>query len=529
MAYVPSNPDDDEEQRRASASNAPGSFGDTTPTSTPTKTNFVNVSDYLDKNPNASEHLGDLASSKLSSQRDETQASLDQAKSGFGQQVQAGTTELDNDFLSSAFSSPETFTQDPNNTARFHALRDASYKGPSSLESTDIFAPTQSKITALNQAGQGLGTEAGRTKLVEGLSTNPTHGKSALNQLILQGNPAAAQKISDTAATFGNVDSQWQQFVQDAPNQVNQARSTTDATRAATRAGLDEATQTFSKGLTDQTAKATNERDAFNLNFSNMSNKLNNGSGSDLNQQELDSLGMSDAFPYLSKLNDFNSSRGLSYYNNPVQLSGFLNPGRANSNIPTQANTATPEQYAREAALQQMAGHDLGLPDQQGTPYQANGQMPTLDYMGAFNKAGSDLQAADNAFLGGGTWMKDASGNYTGALQQGASPLGADADQIKSIYARQTQPDYYTNPATGAGALPGYQTAPPPAGWDANQPAPYPAPTSNPPQGLIQPRWNPYIGQWEGAQLQPNTPPPTQPPASGGGGGKIFYSQGYTQ
>jgi hypothetical protein len=65
MAYVPGSPDDEEAKRRAAAGNPPGSFGDTTPSSTPTKTNFVNVSDYLDKNPEASAHIGDLASGKL--------------------------------------------------------------------------------------------------------------------------------------------------------------------------------------------------------------------------------------------------------------------------------------------------------------------------------------------------------------------------------------------------------------------------------------------------------------------------------
>jgi hypothetical protein len=277
MAYVPTNPDDEEAKRRAAAGNPPGSFGDTTPSSTPTHTNFVNVSDYLDKNPDASTKLGDLASSKLASQRDETLNAVNSAKSGFGDQVQAGGTKMDQSVLDSAFSSPETFTQDPNNTAKFLALRDAAYKGPNSLQETNLFAPTQSKITALDQAGAGIGTEAGRTNLVEGLSSHPTHGKSALNQLLLQGNPDAAQKITDTAGTFKNVDDQWQQFVQDSPNQVSQMKAETDATRNATRAGLADVTQKFTNQLDTQTKAATNDRNAFNLKYQNIDNAIAGG------------------------------------------------------------------------------------------------------------------------------------------------------------------------------------------------------------------------------------------------------------
>jgi hypothetical protein len=508
MAYVPTNQDDEEAKRRAAAGTPPGSFGDTTPSSTPTHTNFVNVSDYLDKNPNASANLGDLASSKLASQRDEAQNAIGSAKSDFGQQVQAGGMKLDQSVLDNAFSSPETFTKDPSNTAKFLALRDAAYKGPQSLQETDVFAPTQSKITALDQAGQGLGTEAGRTNLVEGLSSHPTHGKSALNQLLLQGNAGAAQKITDTAGTFKNVDDQWQKFVEDSPNQVSQVKSETDAARNATRAGLTDATKAFTDQLAAKTAKATNERDAFNLNYTNLNNKLNDGrSGSDLSARELEDLGMKDAFPYLSKLNSFNMD--LDRWGNPVPLSGYVDQGQANSNIPTAGNIASSQDYAREAALQQLSGNDLGLADTPENPYTSNGRLPTVDYKGAFGAAGTRLQGQEQDIL---------------AHPEAYYPIsnGVPTDDFWSKFypaKSHSQADgYYTNPSANATPVDGYSFAPPPAGWDANKPPPYPAPTSNPPDGLIQPSWNQYTGQWEG----PRIAPPPHPP-SGTGGGRVTF------
>lgn len=508
MAYVPTNPDDEEAKRRAAAGNPPGAFGDTTPSSTPTHTNFVNVSDYLDKNPGAGEHIGDLATDKLTTQRDEAMGSINDAKTGFGQQVQAGGMKLDQSVLDNAFSSPETFTQDPNNTAKFLALRDAAYKGPNSLQESDVFAPTQSKVTALDQTGAGLGTEAGRTNLVEGLSSHPTHGKSALNQLLLQGTPDAAQKINDTAGTFANVDDQWQKFVQDSPNQVSQVKSETDAARNATRAGLTDATKAFTDQLSAKTAKATGEHDAFNTNYTNLNNKLNDGhSGADLTAKELEDLGMKDAFPYLSKLNSFNQD--LDRYGNPVALSSYVTPGRADTNIPTAGNVASSQDYAREAALQQLSGNDLGLADTPENPYVANGKLPGVDYMGAFGAAGTRLQGQEADVL------KNPADYYPVAA-------GVPTDDFWSKFypakSHSNADGYYTNPDTQATPVAGYQFAPPPAGWDANQPPPYPAPTSNPPANLTNARWNQYTGQWEGAQLQPNNPPPPQT-----GGGRVTF------
>lgn len=496
MAYVPVNQDDEEAKKRAAAGTPPGSFGDTTPTSTPTKTNFVNVSDYLTKNPEASTHLGDLGASKLNQQQNEAQSAVSGAKSGFGNDVSAGGQTLDQSFLDSAFSNPESFVQNPDNTAKFLSLRDAAYKGPDSLQSTSYFAPAQDKISGLKTTAEGLGTEAGRNALVGDLSSHPTSGKTSLNQLLLQGNPDAAAKIENAAKGFSGVEDEWQNFVNTSPDQVSQARTSTDAARTATRAGLDTAVNNFSTGLQDATTKATSDRDAFNLNYKNTQDAIAAG-GQGLTPQQLKDLGIDDAYPYISKLHDFNGPQGLSYYNSPVQLSNYeTNQGSANSNLPTSASVASPEQYARESALQQLAGRDLGLPDQQEAPYSSNGKMPTLDYMGAFNSAGSKLENFDK------TWQPKVAGYGPD-----------DIAMLNAIHSRNptgNDTSYYTNPSAGAAAPGGYGVTPPPPGWNPSQPVPYPRPTSNPPSNLINAAWNPYTGTWEGVQLAP-----------GGGGGDV--------
>lgn len=500
MAYVPMN-QDDEEKRRAAAGGAPGSFGDTTQAAGTTQPKFVNVADYLNKNTEGSAQIGEAASNKLVAQRDEAGNQVTDSGNKFNQDVSSGTTNLDENLLGNALSKPEDFVQDPNNTAKFLAMRDASYKGPASLQSTSYFAPADTKVSGLKTTAEGLGTEAGRNALVSSLSDHPTQGKTSLNQLLLQGNPAAAEKIQNTAGTFKSVEDQWAQLLANAPSTVDAARAATDSARTTTQSRLGDTTKGFTTGLTNKLNTATNERDAFNLDYQNIDSELSKG-GTGLSQVQLDKLGIKDAYPYLSKLEQFNRPTALGYYNAPVPLTNYVTPGSPNSNVPTMGGVSSPEDYAREAALQQLSGNDLGLPDQPETLYSANGRLPGVDYMGAFNQGGTSLQNFDK--------------NWTPKV------AGYGPDDINQLYAVQgrqgigtsTPGSYYTDPNAGATPSGGFGIAPAPEGWDPQQPPPYPQPTSNPPSSLINPQWNPYTGQWGGAQLQPNNPPPQGTPTN---------------
>lgn len=512
MAYVPQAQNDEDKRKAQTAGTELGSFSGQTGTQAPTQPKFTNVADYLNKNPEGSANIGQAASDKLSAQRDEASGSVLNSSDKFTQDVNAGKVDLDQNVLDSGLNDSTNFVKDPNNVAKFTAMRDAAYKGPSSLQSTDYFAPTQSKVTGLGTTATGLGTEAGRNALVGSLSDHPTQGKTSLNQLLLQGNDAAAKKIQDTAGTFKSVEDQWAKLLAEAPEAANAARAATDATRATTQQKLGETTGAFKTGINDKLAKATNERDAFNLNYQNIDNKLNGQyDGSDLTQRELDDLGISGASPYLAKLHEFNGPNALSYYGQTTPLSGHITDrGSAITNTPTYGGVASAEDYAREAALQQLSGNDLGLADTQENPYAANGRLQNVDYMGAFQEGGQKLQSADEG------WRPQQDGSDTNMLYNIQARRGITSGNPTSGAPTN---DYYTSPSAGATPGAGYEMAPPPAGWDPNTPAPYGAPTSNPPAGLVNPRWNAYTGQWEGAQLAPNPTPGSPGTGPGNGGG----------
>lgn len=364
MAYVPSTPEDEESKRRAAAGTAPGSFGDTTPTSTPTKTNFVNVSEYLGKNPDASKNLGDMAVGKLEGERDAAKGAVLDTQSKFGQQVEGGSTKLDNDFLSGALSNPTGTTSNPESMAKFMALRDASYKGPQNVETTDLFAPTQSKVTALGQRAQSIGTEAGRNSLVEGLSVNPTKGKTSLNQLVMQGNPEAAERVSNTAGTFKDVDYQWQDFLKAAPGQVSQAKADTSAARDATRSGLQQTMNSFSQQTKDASQQAETARQTKNQGISDTFGKLS--SPETLLPEEVSRLGVdpSQIANYNTVNRAFGAYTDMGLGTAPVAFGQSASP-TYDGNTPTAESMARPEDFQRDAALEALSGISFGLNNDQ--------------------------------------------------------------------------------------------------------------------------------------------------------------------
>ncbi len=493
MAYVPN---EEEEKQEANGGSQPGLLGGGRQSGGPSRSSFVNVSEYLDKNPNEGENLVGRVVGNLEQERNDTQSAVNSANTEFGNRVNSSSVNPDQDFLNSAFSKPEEFVQNNDNVARFEAMKNAAYNGPMSFEETDLFAPVQSKVDALKTKGSSLGTEAGRNAVLSPLSAKPTAGKTALNQLILQGTPDAAKKLETAAGTFPAVEEQWNQVRQQGGQQAQTAKTSTEAARAATNTGLKNTTDTFKSGLNTKLTQATTDRDAFNSQYQALMSALMDQGGMNLRPEQLEKLGIKDAYPYLSKLNDFNQPRGLGYYNSATPLSSYVQPGQANSALPTLEGVADQGDYAREAALQQLSGSDLGLPDQMGERYAANGKMPAVDYMSAFNTAGSKLQDLDKS------WTPKVAGYGPD-----------DLSQLYAIQGRQSTPNYYSSPDVTATPTKDFGIAPAPTGWDPNTPPPYPVPTTQPAPNLINPQWNPYTGQWGGAQLQPNNPPP--PPTDG--------------
>ncbi len=516
MAFVPQTQDDEEKRRTEAGGGALGSFGSTAGGAAPTQPKFVNVADYLSKNQEGSAQIGQAAADKLSQQRDTAGGLVSGTGNQFNTDVSKGTVNLDQDVLNSGLNDSTNFVKDPNNVAKFTAMRDASYNGPSSIQNESGFAPTDTAVSGLKTTAAGLGTEEGRNALVGSLSDHPTTGKTALNQLLLQGSPDAAKKIQDTAGTFNSVEDQWNQILANAPSAVNAAKTTSDATKAATGTALTGAENKFTSGLNDKLTQATNQRDAFNLDYQNLNNAVNS-STPNLNQKQLDELGISDAQPYLSKLNEFNQQ--LDLYGNPVPLSGYVqNQGQANTNIPTLGGVANPDDYAREAALQQLSGQDLGLAETPEAAYVSNGRLPSgVDYQGAFGQAGSTLHGDELSFLQNlSSNYPQSGGDSSGFYSKYYPAVGHVPGSEYGATNGAANGDYYSTPTAGATAPGGYQIAPPPAGIQPGTPPPHPQPTSNPPSNLVPgtEQWNPWTGQWEGTQFQPNTPPP---PTGGGG------------
>ncbi len=372
MAYVPQSQDDEEKRRAEAGGGALGSFGSTQGAAAPTTPKFVNAADYLTKNPEGSAQIGNAVAGNLAKEGEAASSAVDAAGTKFNQDVSAGGTTLDQGLLNSALSNPTSFVQDPNNVAKFAALRDASYKGPSDLQGTDSFSDTSAKVSKLAPLATSIGTEEGRNALVQDLSPHPTQGKTALNQLLLQGNPANAQKISDVAGGFKNTEDRWNELLTNAPTIASQARAATDSARSAVQAGLGAAKDQFGNDINSAVTKANTDRDAYNK----YSNDLGGAQvqANNVRQQLADMQAKFTSDPGLLGTISNNAGNPGTATQWQAQIKSLFDPSSWDSanidpitslhadpyaDVPSAETVATPDQYAKESALEQLSGGPL--------------------------------------------------------------------------------------------------------------------------------------------------------------------------
>jgi hypothetical protein len=156
-------------------------------------TGFVDLRRYLDENRGKTAGLSDRIGGDVEGKAGEVESSIDEGASIFDTTAREMNT-VDPEFVKSTLADPIKAVEDPLNVDRFGALRTGTYRGPGSL-GTD---PYTGNITeAQTMAGQTQ-TAEGLEDLMSGYSSDPTKGKTGLNQALL-GQSTYAQDRFDAA------------------------------------------------------------------------------------------------------------------------------------------------------------------------------------------------------------------------------------------------------------------------------------------------------------------------------------------
>lgn len=265
----------------------------------------------------------------------------------------------------------ETTLNNVNDLTTFLNMRDAQYKGPNSLEETAFYKPIEESVNKATTASEQAKSEEGNRSLLSDLQAKQTgavnQGALALNQGLLRGDVGARSILNKASASNADLGGLVSKTSGDAQTRSKQASDTTNATRNAIAQGMG--------GLQGELEQSLNSKAETTLNDANtQTQRIINTltSGGSPSDEDLAVLGVTPA--QWHKLQDDVMTYNMTYgegtlpeyvqqlyqetpANYQLDLSTYLQQQNPGLTINAQS-VATPEDYARYAALNTLMGTD---------------------------------------------------------------------------------------------------------------------------------------------------------------------------
>ena len=400
------------------AGTIPGTTGTPTPGAKP-QNSFVDVAAYLKANKEQAGETANRVASKMAEERTGLQSGLQTATEGYKQNVQAGTVNPNDELVSQAAENPTEFVKNTENVSNFAKLRDASYTGPGNIEDTADFGTVLQKIQSGKEKAANINTSEGRKAYLTSIGQNPTAGVVSLDDLLIGADPGARARIEAEAGQFGTLDTELTNAKQQAAAALAAGKGTTEGvkTGVANRFTGEGGVIPSFQALLEQ--KLAGQRSDAQMNANMIKQSVEGGNA--LTQQERDLIGAGNwdevlrLRTLLGRETPFADSQAK--YGRNIDLLPYLTMENPDVQI-TRENAASPEDYAMEAALQQLSGDKFDvLPSdvsQAGTAPKTLARMqgdPEADLRGLLNELdttfvdqyrGTNLGAGDDAY-----WMAE--------------------------------------------------------------------------------------------------------------------------
>lgn len=352
------------------ASITPGSSSGGAPSSSPkgtTSGSYTNLQKYMTANQNFAQDQGGLAGQMVSN-INQYRPDVQGAQQAFNQAYQPMAQQFQNapNSVQQAIANPTAAVQDQNLFNQVAAARDATYTGPKSLSDLDgknnfnTLQAQSNNYSSLANAGQ---SEAGRYDLLHQMFNRPnyTTGQQSLDNLLIQSDQGQLQKLQNQRQSAAQANQQLQSAQQYTSsigqNMVDQANTLKQNTRNAFNNAMSGVNQDLQSQV--QAGKEYN------------TNLMNDVASGKLTADQAKRLGLDGSVDTYG-----------------VDATKYLN-----LEDPTAQTVATPEQYARYAALAKLDNTNNALladPTQAG---QFNSYKP-LDVSTMMN----DINAAKTAY-----------------------------------------------------------------------------------------------------------------------------------
>lgn len=429
MAYL-QQPQTEEEKKRdeqlRAASGMPGGAagalpagGQPSPTSGASG-NFTNLQRYLEENRSQAGDLANKVAGQVTAAGEEAKTAAEGLAAKGKEAIEGARVPTNMAVLDEAAANPAGIVADEAKKTAFAGQRDAAYQGPTSLEDVEGFQDAQDKVRKAQERVGLTDTEAGRTTLLQEMG-GPGYGrgKATLNQLLLSGDPDAAARLRAAAEPYRGL----QDYLGAQNDEARAAAASAVEEAAATRKGVQDRFRGPGGVVEQTTADLMAKLEAAKTGGAAAAQAATEALARwEPTDQDLATLGMTRA--------DYDNIKGygdISGGHVTLDPQAYLTTLSPDAEL-TAANVATADDYAREAALEELLGVNLPTlnPEEIGLAGTAPMSLLRFDTPGAKAGAKTALTSWMSQDIPGARALLGAAPHVAQKLRAGTS-LGAIA------------------------------------------------------------------------------------------------------
>lgn len=341
--------------------------------------NFVGIQQYLDQNKPQAAKLAQNVGDYVSGQGVKAQGALDEGQNKFNQDVTQNTVNLNQDLFNKAKSTPEEVAADQAKKSEFIKMRDAQYKGPTSLEGSDYYQPinlaVQNALGTADKTNSTLGRSELMTDIQKQNNQKVSRGAANLDSALLSVSPDSKTILSQARGSIAPLDQKLKDAAAADALKASQAADQTAKTQKAIQDafagpnGVQSQIESSVKSRADQSSQMADKTSGDIL------NKLKSGD-KNISDNELKLLGLT-RNQYLGLVNDQEFYKSRNQHTPLDDLSSFATRQMGQNQI-TPQNVASDEDYAKYSALNELMGTSNGFLNDPTQAGKAN--LDTIDY-----------------------------------------------------------------------------------------------------------------------------------------------------
>lgn len=360
---------------------------------------YTDVRSYLSANRPQAGQLADVYAGRIEKEAGDIRSQIGQAQEQFGQKVEEGTGGAAwgtgaQSVIRQAIQDPTRFTSIQPQLENWQKIYNAQYAGPSGLQDIEGYQDIAGKVSSAGKFSESLQTPEGRKEMFYRYGLRPTPGNVSLNEMLISGTPEAMQRIQTAGAGLGEIPEYMKGIEATAKEQAAARQQALDEARTAAREALTGEVSGLEKSLQERLQQATTgaqEEMQVLADIIRSGGQLTEGTPGYAragmtpaqwnNIRKLEGIltdylydtrrdpsrGMANIDPSIIERGDLVPGQPWAYgeYDpnwRPIDLTQYMaTPPGMNEGAYSIGNLATPEEYTREAALEQLAGEQIPL------------------------------------------------------------------------------------------------------------------------------------------------------------------------